>query len=101
MDQSAGLKQIASEITAASVELANSNARARFTEEARFEALLKSYILDTSDRFAFGGVVNALSTLARICENYSSLGDDEGERASLAIDDFSSTVDFKYPEPRE
>ena len=101
MDQSAGLKQIASEITATSVELANSNARARFTEEARFEALLKSYILDTSTRFAFGGVVNALSSIARICENCSSLEGDEWERASIAIDDFSSSVDFKYLEPRE
>ena len=68
----------------------------RQAEEEAFSELVRDYVADTCNRFAFGGVVNALNTIASACSELSMIEDDDWERAAVLIEDFSNQVDLKY-----
>jgi hypothetical protein len=89
----AQLAQIANLITEARVTLEETNAHMRVVEEGRFEEYARDYVLNHNRRFAHGGLVNALYTLSRICEEKSQLEDDRWERCARLIDECAADCD--------
>ena len=71
----------------------------RYEREREMEAMLRKYILDgQSQLFTYGGVVNALSTIARICEEQSKIEDDDYKKAAILIDECAAACDLRYSE---
>ena len=90
------LLTIAAELRAGREILAQANHSARHLEESRFEEVLRGYIVNSNRRYAFGGIVNLLTSAAAIMEEQSQLESDDWERAAILINECADSVDFKY-----
>ena len=95
-----GLAKIAALLNESHDILAKSNADAQLEAEQRLEQTLRDYIDNHGRRYAYGGIVNLVASIARICEERSALEGDSWECAAIALDECSSAVDLKYDEPR-
>ena len=72
--------------------------------EIAFDLAVRDYVLRLKP-YKHGGVVNAIQTIARICEQQAQEGDgisrqgrEDYEKAAALIDAFSETVDLDYQE---
>jgi hypothetical protein len=68
-------------------------------EEEQFDTVLRAYILNEGGRFAFGGIVNLLTTAAQIMAEASQIEDDAFEKAAAALDECAAACDLKYETP--
>lgn len=70
--------------------------------ETAFDLAVRDYVLRLKP-YKHGGVVNAIQTIARVCEQHAQEGEglsrqgrEDYEKAAAMIDAFSETVDFEY-----
>ena len=68
----------------------------RKDEEKVFERIIRDYILNEYQQYAHGGVVNALSTIARVCEELDDNRDGRYAEVSRLIDQFTPQCDLDY-----
>jgi hypothetical protein len=68
------------------------------TEENNFDDLLREYIVNDKKRFAFGGIVNLLTSIASIMSKLSQIEGDDFEKAAEEIDLCATACDLKYTE---
>lgn len=90
------LEQIA-RVLAAFREGEIEDAQKRKDEERKFERIVREYILNECQQYAHGGVVNALSTIARVCEELDNGREGRYAEVSRLIDGFSDQCDLDYP----
>ncbi len=65
-------------------------------QESRIESMLRGYIENTGKQYSFGGIVNLLTTIARVMEEKSQLEGDDFEKAAQFIEDCADLCDLKY-----
>ena len=94
--EATGLAKIAELLNESHDILAKSNRDAQLEAEQRFENALKDYIDNHGRRYAYGGIVNLVASIARICEERSRLEGDDYETAAIALDECAEKCDLKY-----
>lgn len=94
MDRAPTAVQVSS--TLANIRAIESEEQAeRKRKERDFERTVRDYIQNVGSEYAHGGVVNALATVAMVCEELADVSSDYA-KASRAIDDFLPAVDMRY-----
>ena len=66
--------------------------------EAELTNLVRSYINDGRHKFAFGGVVNLLTTIGTILEEKSQVEGDDWNKAANFVNDCADDCDLPYVE---
>lgn len=76
--------------------------------EKEMEALLRAYILNphnpnrpSETMFAFGGIVNLCTTIAKICNELSEAGGEYYDEAERSFDSAAAALDLPYKTPDE
>lgn len=88
----------ADDISAVTAALEQSNNDAALRAERLFEEQLADYIANPKRLYAFGGIVNLLSTIADVMRSYSEDELSDFWNAADLIEDCAKACDLEYVE---